>query len=700
MLWATTKTSELALGAGGTTPGAAGSAVIGGEAAGSAAALQREGTIGSISRASPGTAASSSVQIGAEEPAHGVDEGTLDHAPPFEGHHHDFHPSRTISVPFQIYFLLVTLVCWRLVLYLAHHLEEIVRDRKGRARLEYTASRENSSRESSPKSGGTTPTAGQHRSKESAGRGGGRVDDRGRVDDPSPEGEELLGTVDENFAAGRRGGSKGGTTADGGGGHHRSTGENRSLIRWYGGGSAGVASDTEETPIGRSLDQQHRGIDDIESGLSPRAGHKAGVMAPLGLPNISATDGSPNTSVTGAARNKPPLSPKTRNELRKLKNQNALTNYAPERTSAALGFSDFARSLWRFAHQLNQNFWVFVVVFALAEVQGVLNSQFLLVALQKGLRHTTFFFGPAAAVVVFFSLIGGGAGSCRLILTWVAAKKGVYAIVRFLLWLKLCVFCGWGLWLWCNSSSSSGGVGGNFLPRSAGEHVLAGVGRNWKAYGAAPAGASAGESVSGGADVGADQMSGFSVLLMLLGVFVHEVCVLLILGYSNVLVNSLIDEHLWLASDEDLPPTGYFFAVAAAVVKPFNSIGSILGAYWLVSLDGGREGGGGGGTGGISVPAPGTVWSSTTGIPIVLDGGATPLPGGREAHEKQQETSFGQGLLDHRSSDDTGWSTTCIVTVQFGVAIVQIIIWRYYNLHGDRLADVQEKLKIRNLLRV
>ncbi|CAD7954828.1 unnamed protein product [Amoebophrya sp. A25] len=214
-----------------------------------------------------------------------------------------------------------------------------------------------------------------------------------------------------------------------------------------------------------------------------------------------------------------------------------------------------------FLRSLNRNFWIFVAVFALVEMQAVFSGQFLVLALRRLLPSQYNWLA-----VPVFGFIGSVAGGLRFVFTWVASRVGVYRIVSLTFALKLiCIFLGYAfynLFFAAGTSSSSTTISSTASTQSSSSSS------DYTTF--PPPGEESSPHII------------FVLILPLVVLLVlHEACVLLEMGYSNILLNNLIDEY---EHDHDLhvsPPTGYFFSAFAGFVKPFNSLGPILGSNWL-----------------------------------------------------------------------------------------------------------------------
>ncbi|CAD7924220.1 unnamed protein product [Amoebophrya sp. A120] len=286
----------------------------------------------------------------------------------------------------------------------------------------------------------------------------------------------------------------------------------------------------------------------------------------------------------------------------------ALSQRGPPETTNAQENSANLPSAGEFVQSLSLNFWLFVAVYALVEMQSVFSSQFLLMGLHRLYPHSK------VQILAAYGLIGGAAGGLRFVFTWVAAKVGVYRIVLQTFYLKLGVFLLFRFALWEEGSSLLAFDGAIISP-------------------------------PGGAGTSTTTKPVYHLWTILVLIVVHEACVLLQLGYSNILLNNLIDEYA-VDKHTQLPPAGYFFSALAACVKPLNSVGPILGAYWMESLNHPK--------------------SSTSSSPDT----------GRTSGERQEDAA-----------------TQNILYIQLAIAVVQTVLWSRFTLHGSKLRMVQEHVK-------
>lgn len=341
-------------------------------------------------------------------------------------------------------------------------------------------------------------------------------------------------------------------------------------------------------------------------------------------------------------------------------------------------------SLRNFLSKVNTNFWLHAVVFALGEMQAIFSSQFLLVGLQKLGRGADNATTSGALILFFYGAIGAVGGALRLALTFIAPKIGVYRIVAVLLTLKLFVFV-FGLVLWLVFEGSS-------------LKFLEGYGPHQPR----------------------DDNVGLSLLplsVFCLLVLAHESAVNLHTGFSNIILNNLIDEHRFEAafasetsssslSEEEDPmsrsqrktkvevpeeavPAGYFFSLQAVCVKPLNSVAPVLGALWLAYLN--LEDG--------HMASNHDYHTKEKGVLGHYLGSGTDLDrdmaSGSETSYHARSSSESQQINEENDNPkSTRYLTTFnVVFFQFLVGVAQWIAWRNFKLKGDRLKEVQSYLK-------
>eukprot|EP00392_Amoebophrya_sp_AT5.2_P009337 g9365.t1 len=329
-----------------------------------------------------------------------------------------------------------------------------------------------------------------------------------------------------------------------------------------------------------------------------------------------------------------------------------------------------------FLFSLTKNFWLFASVYATVEMQSIFSSQFLVLGLSR------VFPSERGHVLAAYGLVGGVAGGLRFAFTWVAARVGVYRIVQLTFYLKIAALLAFRFLvvpllavetaLLLLPSGEDSVTHAHHLPAptsSPTPSAMLDPSSSLDPEVSIRAVYSSPQTPAATADprvplptgrpsaplifpeeqhlqapasnsTSYHDLSQFSVFLVLSVVVVHEACVLLEMGYSNILLNNLIDEYA-VERNSNQVPSGYFFSALAACVKPLNSVGPVLGAYWMQSLSHERQ-----------------------------------HPVGAEERDKYNNSA-----------------TVLILYFQFCVAVAQSLLWSRFTLHGARLRAVQDQLK-------
>lgn len=183
-------------------------------------------------------------------------------------------------------------------------------------------------------------------------------------------------------------------------------------------------------------------------------------------------------------------------------------------------------------------------------MQAIFSSQFLLV----GLRKTLFRGYSAWRCTFLFGILSAVSGAAGLICTWIADRIGVYRLVLYAFATKLCVLVVYlfnavvlsltGAVSYSADISDSSDVWPEGTDSSDVSETLD----------ATQGGANAVDSL--GNDNSVSGLVHFAVFGIIL---THETCTAIAMGYSNILLNNLMDEYE--VSNNHVPPMGLFFSL-------------------------------------------------------------------------------------------------------------------------------------------